>query len=85
MFFGGIQVGILYLKQDNYLGPEGSSSGGKQDVPDINVGDIVEENRSKVGVKDRPKGVVKRGQSRKFTLSLCTKIYLWKTIMFTST
>ena len=49
MFFGGIQVGILYLKQDNYLGPKGSSSGGKQDVPDTDVGDISGENRSKVG------------------------------------
>ena len=41
-------------------------SAGKQGVPDTNVGDISEVNRSKVGVKDRPKGVVKHGQSRKF-------------------
>jgi len=29
----------------------GRTSGGKQDVPDMDVGDIVEKNRSKVGSK----------------------------------
>ena len=70
VIFGGLMVGKMYLKQDNYLGPKGPRRG-KQDVPDIDVGDISGVNRSKVGVKDRPKGVVKHGQSRKSYNILC--------------
>jgi hypothetical protein len=56
VIFGGSNGGIFRPKYSNYLGPFGSSSGGKQDVPDTDVGDIMGVNRSKVGSLLGPNG-----------------------------
>jgi hypothetical protein len=55
VFFGGLMVGFLDQNTLNYLGPKGPRQGGKQDVPDTDVGDISGVNRFQSGPKSEVK------------------------------